>query len=879
MGGMLLCVGLAATTGAPLRPAPADVAFCKEVLILHHSHVDVGFTHPQSMYWELQKGYLDAALDMLDRTETWPDDISRPRWTAEATAPVVRWLETASPRDVKRLKHHVKTGRFGIAAFQYNTTPLSSAEGLARQLYDCGQLREKLGAQIVAAHQHDVNGIPWTAVDLLLDARVELLTMAINLHLGGTPPRPAVYRWQGPSGRELLVMNGEHYTMFDQWGNPHTQDLDVIQEGISKYLRHIRSLQYPHDFIYLTATCAPYMYDNSPPNQELPDLVRRWNEEGRQPRLRLVTPNDLLARIRQIPRDRIPVIRGDWTDYWNFGCGSSAVETRLTRETMANAEALDLLRTATRPDPHAGAALKRIWENIHIYNEHTWGAYNTLEVDHPFVVTLWQLKAQPAHEGQPLSQIHLRRQLHQLAGNPWQSRNTDGVLIVNPTGLRTDYFVPGTWKTEGKQVEAHYFGAAREATARPVTNLFGPVPLEPFSWQIVPWKQLAPAGPAESLKVLANLIETDFYRLVFDPESGRITELTDKKRGRPVTPASSPWGFFQLVHERPANDDRLAFHVRDMEGERYGRTGWKPGWEAVRSSYTGPVTCRVENHGRSATLVIGGHAAGLTNLEQRVTLHADSPMIDLSAEFLKRDVRTPEAIHFVFPLAMAEGWKAHFDTASVPVELDAGQIPGTCRDWVTVDSFASVHEPGFGATLYCPDAPMVQIGGFNWARKQGSIPRDRNPLLLAWPLNNYWETNFRASQPGLVRLRYTFRTFDAFDPAQSALEGQQTRNPPMTHLVMDNAKPRAGRFLEVRGRNMVVTHAKPAEDGQGIIARLINLDSGVSSARLTLPGYSVGGAWACGTLEDRLSALSRSDGWAECELQPGQLTTVRLRRK
>ena len=43
----------------------------------------------------------------------------------------------------------------------------------------------------------------------LIDSRIELLIMAINLHLGGTPmPRPAVYRWKGPSGRELLVMNG-----------------------------------------------------------------------------------------------------------------------------------------------------------------------------------------------------------------------------------------------------------------------------------------------------------------------------------------------------------------------------------------------------------------------------------------------------------------------------------------------------------------------------------------------------------------------------------------------------------------------------------------------------------------------------------------------
>src|SRR5512138_2272231 len=90
-----------------------DVAFCKEVLILHHSHVDVGYTHPQSMYWELQKGYLDAALDMLDRTESWPNDVSRPRWTAEATARVMRWLETASPSDVNRLKKHIRSGRLG----------------------------------------------------------------------------------------------------------------------------------------------------------------------------------------------------------------------------------------------------------------------------------------------------------------------------------------------------------------------------------------------------------------------------------------------------------------------------------------------------------------------------------------------------------------------------------------------------------------------------------------------------------------------------------------------------------------------------------------------------------------------------------------------
>ena len=211
-GTLALLLGFPRETQAA-QPAAAteDCSFCKEVLILHHSHVDVGYTHPQSMYWELQKDYLSAALDMLDRTENWPDDLSRPRWTAEATAPVLRWLETATPTDVARLKKHLRSGHFGISGFEYNTTPLSSAEGLARQLYPVRMLREKLGADIRTVNQHDVTGIPWSAVDLLLDSKIELLIMGINLHLSGTPgPRPAVYRWKGPSGRELLVMNGEH---------------------------------------------------------------------------------------------------------------------------------------------------------------------------------------------------------------------------------------------------------------------------------------------------------------------------------------------------------------------------------------------------------------------------------------------------------------------------------------------------------------------------------------------------------------------------------------------------------------------------------------------------------------------------------------------
>ena len=859
------------------KPAPEDVSVCKEVLILHHSHVDVGFTHPQSMYWELQKGYLQAALDMLDSSKPGLDDRSQPRWTAEVTAPVMQWLKTASKEDIARLKRHLKSGRLGISGFEYNTTPLCSSESLARQLYNISILRERFDADIRTVNQHDVTGIPWSAVDLLLDSRIELLIMGINLHLSGTPmPRPAVYRWRGPSGRELLVMNGEHYSMFDQWCNTSSRNLETIQTGLHKYLSHLHSLKYPYDFVYLSATHAPLMYDNSPPNQDLPDIIKRWNQECRQPRLRLITPNELLARLKQIPYEQIPVVSGDWTDYWNFGSGSSAAETALSRRLSANISLIDLLRTANKADFQTDTAVERLWTDLNLYNEHTWGAYNTLDADNPFVVTQWHLKAAPAYDGKPLSDYLLRRELHRLSGNTWQSWKTEAVLVVNPTGLRQNYYIPATWNRNGKQIESHYLSVEREDTARPLDKLYGPVALEPFSWQIIPWSQLSAAPPSQSIQTGPGFIETDHYRLTFDKSQGRVLTLLDKANNRSVVNKESPWGFFQLIHECPSNHQRSAFHVRSVEGERYGRTGWKPDWQASRTSYTNQVDCQIEKHPRSATLVIQGAAEGVLNLEQRITLHADSRMIDLSAKFMKSDIRSPEAIYFAFPLNLPANWRAHFDTAGVPTELDKEQIPGSCRDWVTADTFASVHVPDFGITLYCPDAPLVQFGNFNWAKKQDFIAREANPLLLAWPLNNYWETNFRANQPGIIQLRYSFTTHGRFDSARAVLEGQQTCNPPVSHPVFDRATMEKGYFVRVLGNNVVANYIKPAVDHRGMIVRLLNLGEKPEIAQITLDAHPIEQAWFCGTLENNLRRLKIIHGAVTAEIPPRQITTVRM---
>ncbi len=853
----------------------------KEILIMHHSHLDVGYTHLQPVAMELHKDFLDQALTMLDNTADWPEH-SKPKWTCEVTEQVMQWIESASKSDLEKFAGYLRQGRIGISALEFNTTPLATSEGLARQLYYAKEISERFGIKINTANLHDATGLPWPVADLLKTGGVEMLIMAINLHLSGAPgPRPAVYRWQSPGGEEILVMNGEHYTMFDQWTNVYTNNADTVKKGLDRYLKHLESIKYPYDFAYLSATCSPFAYDNSPPNFDLPGFVRKWNEEGRQPELRFVTPSDILETVRKIPYNTIPVIKGDWTDFWNFGCASSAAETRLSLNTSSILRDIDLLDAFGEKNQQTDSDIKKIWRDVKLYSEHTWGAYNTLDIYNPFVTAQWYMKAFPAYEGYALSKYVIVKQLQDLVNNPPASKELQGVFILNPTDSKISYYaqIPDEWFLKGKRLELKLMAGADFERSPGKGKVYGPIEIDPFSWKKIPVNNLKRAIPDGKFTIGKDFIESPYYKLSYNPESGKITSLYDKKRTREILDQTSPYGFFQFVHEKPdpAEDSmRTAFHVRNTAHERIGITGWKPDWKAIYSVINDQIICSVDSSAFKITLVIKSQAEGVKDMEQRITLSLNSPVIDLSSRFLKSDNVMPEGIYFAFPLNLDAGWKGYFDTGDMPVELDVQQIEGTSKDWVTVSSFASIHSKGVGATLYCPDAPMVLFGGFNFGRNHSSIDRDKNPLLLAWPLNNYWETNFRGSQPGLIQVRYAFNSQNDYDHVKISSEAQQVLQAPIVHQLVTCPDEQSGQFLNIKGEGIKVTYVKAAEDGKGIIVRLLNLTNNDVQSELHLPGKAITSAWRCTTQEEKIESLLVNSSGVKIKLKPFLITTIRI---
>ena len=154
-----------------------------------------------------------------------------------------------------------------MSALRWHTTPNVDRAGLQRLLNGKAELESLLGSKIQVACQHDVNGVPWPLADVLLDAGVDFFVMAINTHLGNAvKPRPGMFLWEAPSGRSLRVFNGNHYTMFDQLLWAWDDSVERMRDGRHDYAARLGELGYPLDFVYLTSTCSPIMWDNAPPN-------------------------------------------------------------------------------------------------------------------------------------------------------------------------------------------------------------------------------------------------------------------------------------------------------------------------------------------------------------------------------------------------------------------------------------------------------------------------------------------------------------------------------------------------------------------------------------------------------------------------------------
>ncbi|MEV0438842.1 alpha-mannosidase [Streptomyces spectabilis] len=377
------------------------------VHLVHHSHLDIGYTDPQGQVLNEHLSFLDSCLELTRATDDWPQE-SRFRWCVESLWSFKQWADARPAEQVEELIRRVREGRIELTAMPFNLhTETCSTDELHELLRLAHDVRERYGITLTSAMQTDVPGAVVGLVDALAQAGVRHLSVAHNWagrsvpHLVGGEKLPRLFRWRAPSGASVLVWvtdtpHGLAYMEGPLLGfdTSYADVDDLLPAYLTSLATHpypyrggifgwamdqvdVKREPYPWDVLHLRVQGK--FGDNAPPRRVIADTVRRWNETWAYPRLRLSRNEDFFRDAEARIGDGIRTFEGDWTDWWVDGVGAGARPLSLARTAqseVADAQTIGtfaaLLDATGAEDDTRDAA--GVYEAVSLFDEHTWGA-------------------------------------------------------------------------------------------------------------------------------------------------------------------------------------------------------------------------------------------------------------------------------------------------------------------------------------------------------------------------------------------------------------------------------------------------------------------------------------------------------------------------
>ncbi len=896
----------------------------RDILLLHHSHTDIGYTHYQDTVFARQRDHIRRALHLAERYADAPPE-ARFRWTCETTIMVEDFLRAASPAEIDRLTALHHAGLIDFGGMYTNVSPLYSTEMLARTLYAAERLRRDYGFALRYALNCDVNGQSWGLVEMLLDSGFEGLLMAINRAMAPDPqPRPRAFQWQGPSGRQLLTWHGAHYGDGNNIGIPRLgvpsgarrwwqHDIDQSYSSVHNYLDDLQAQGYPYDFVVLQIVNS-LSWDNDGPDEALSPFVQTWNARGWQPRMQIVTLDGLFDRLRTLSTESLEVRAGDWNDWWAQGMGSSAYETGLARRVQERLSAVEMLGGLLQAQPApfsypAATAASAVW-SLAVFDEHTWGSSESItHADSAAARGQWVRKAAYIYDADAaVARLIASTGLNFAARLPQTDHPQVTLFNPLPWARRFPLVLPTVGRTgwEQDRLERDLEVGSPQSGVAPTVD-YGiidlpaggyttidlhletptPYPVNPTVPQFVPRSGDSVAARSR-VRAHGWQLENDFYRLVIDPLSGAIASLVTLTDRWEWVDASTAWRLGHFVYEdlltpRGRADIQLPNPPVDYD--------YRPHLAARRRATERVLAAEVVP-GRAATrFVMQLQAAGVRDLRVQVVLYDDLPWIDLIYDFDKLPVAEPESVYIAFPFNLPTP-TIHYETAGALVEAEAEQIAIACRDFYAVQRWVDLNDGARGVTFATPDAPLLHLGGFTNHKHQARLALDQ-PLLVSWVMNNHWWTNFVQRQHGWTRFRYRLHPYaGGYDPVRAVRLGLETAVDPVLIPVKDREPgllqrsidvpqnlPATGTLFTLEPEHVQMVSLKPAEDGNGIIVRLQELAGQPAEVVLQFQGGSIASVVDCTLTEmphDQNGARIIDQTRVSCTIAPYRLHTIRV---
>ncbi len=806
------------------------------IYLVQHTHTDIGYTKPQTEILTEHLRYIDYAVEYCEMTERYPDD-SKFRWTCETAWAVKEWLRIRPEEQVRKFMKYVRNGQIEVTAMFFNMSELSGENAYKTFLAPVGMFR-RYGLPVSTAMQNDVNGVAWCLADYLPDLGVRYLTMGSNNHRALIPfEGPTVYKWESPSGKSLISYRSDHYNTGNHWGIERG-DMGVFSEGVFAYIDKLKRQQYPFDVV--SVQYSGYFTDNSPPSAKECELIRAWNEKYAWPKLRSALIREFLDDVSSRYADKLPVYRAAYPDWWTDGFGSAARETGVSRRTQSDMITIEgMLSMAVLQGRKLFAGVKeeirRIHENLLFYDEHTFGASESIrDPMSENSQVQWAQKGSYAWEGLKSAQMLYEASVGLLQPELRRSSRPT-ITFFNSLG----------WQRSGLvQVYIDYEIVPIDRAFRIVDERGHALDVQPVrsrregryyaiyaedipalgyrTYEIVLDEGKAPESGR--IDMTDHIVENDYYRIAFDPRTGAVNSLLDKELGLEMVDSESPWQLGAFIYESLENDRK------QMERHRFDHCK-RSGLTDVRfvSATSGPIYQSVGFVGKS----LGCDEKSGVKTELRLYNH--TKRIELAYSMRRLPETEPSGIYVAFPFRL-DGAELLFDVPGGMVSPGENQIPGTSAGWNTVQHVVAARNGRAQFLVGCDQVPLFQLGSLLDDPYQIHKTYEK-PHVFSWVMNNYWTTNFRASQEGEFRWSYYMTSGEDVSNSAALRFGMGGRVPLYARVVpggKENGKSWERSNFRIGDPNLIMTSCSPAAADGSVLLNVREVN-GVA-AQLTLTG-------------------------------------------
>ncbi|MGE5361927.1 MAG: polysaccharide lyase family protein, partial [Bacteroidales bacterium] len=499
------------------RKATVTPPRVRELWLLPHSHVDIGYTHRQEEVVKIQVGNLEKAMQ-LARASAGQGAGGQFKWNPEAVWTLDHFLQGATPEQRDAFVKAVKAGDVGVdGLFANMLTGLCRPEELLQAVAPATRVAALTGVPVVSASTCDVPGWTWGIVGTLAQAGVKYFAIGPNvgdrvgtIHQWDDKP----FYWKSASGDERILC----------WIVDNYHHHGSLEPEVLAHLDRLGASGFAYDtsFMFWVGTWPNGGVDNAPPDGQLAEKVAAWNAKVAAPRIVMGLAGEFFKAFEARHGASLREVSGDFTPYWEDGAASTSRETGMNRASADRLSQAATLLAMQGPDPLVAPLFDAAWKNVLLYSEHTWGADRSIsQPDDPFTLDQWKVKQAFAVDADRQSRDLLTSALPVARGamssidvyNTTQWERTDVASV--PAGVGA----AGVADEGGKPLPSQRLSSGE--------LLFVARAVPPFGarrYRLL-WRTPLAQPFAARVSDDGRLVETSTLRLAIDPKSGAISGL------------------------------------------------------------------------------------------------------------------------------------------------------------------------------------------------------------------------------------------------------------------------------------------------------------------------------------------------------------------